>query len=129
MKIIPILRHIETFEWTSEDEKTQISFEVTKMLDEIAAGRLKADHVTTEINETFITTWLSKRELNPLRIVSISRSRLDEPVLGVWMDDAVLLIDGGHRYLARYALGLKTVDYLLVAESDWRPFSTETKLC
>ncbi len=128
MKVTPILRRIETFEWMSEDGKTQTSFEVTKMLDEIAAGRLKVDHVTTEINEAFITTWLLKRDLNKFHVASISRPRLDEPVLGVWMDDAILLIDGGHRYLARYAVGLRTVDYLLVAESDWRPFATETKL-
>lgn len=126
MKLQPIILRIETFNWTSEDGKTTIAFPVTKMLSEISVGRLKVDRVTTEISEPFIVNWLSKRELNLKHVSSLSLERLDEPVLGAWMADDVLLIDGSHRYLARYVMGFKTIDYLLVSEPDWRPFVTET---
>ncbi len=128
MKMITIAHRVETFNWTSEDNKIFISFTVTRMLEEIRAGRLKVDHVTTEISETFVTTWLSRRELNETYLRTLSRERIDDPVLGVWMDDKVLLIDGGHRYFRRYQLGLKTIDYYLIAETDWRRFATETRL-
>jgi hypothetical protein len=55
---------------------------------------------------------------------SMSATRRSMPVLGVWMPDlTVVLIDGGHRYMARVINGEAEITYNLIAEEDWKPYA------
>ena len=99
-------------------------FRVTEILDAIAKGGLKAQLITTAIDTTFVEDWLIKRELNMLLCHRMGVSRMAIPVLGVWMPDGtVLLIDGSHRYMAKYLNGDDTIDYMLIANGDWQRFA------
>lgn len=116
---------LEQFDWTSTDGKTSITFRITEMLGAIAAGQLKTDLITSPLDANFARQWLIKRDLNEYYCRNMSLRRLDQPVLGVWMPDkTVLLIDGSHRYMARYYSGQTTVDYHLVALADWQSYAT-----
>jgi hypothetical protein len=122
-----VLRRLEQFDWASPDGKTQATFNVTEMLSAITDGKLKANRITTRIDTTFVEDWLVKRELNMPLCHRMGVSRQAIPVLGVCMpDDSVLLIDGSHRYMAKYLNGDDTIDYMLVANGDWQRFATIT---
>ena len=118
------LRRLERFDWTSPDGNASARFRVTEILDAIAKGGLKAQLVTTAIDTTFVEDWLVKRELNMPLCHRMGVSRMTIPVLGVWMPDGtVLLIDGSHRYMAKYLNGDDTIDYMLIANGDWQRFA------
>ena len=119
-----VLRRLERFDWASPDGKTQARFNVTEMLNAIAKGKLKANRITARIDTTFVEDWLVKRELNMPLCHRMGISRMTIPVLGVWMPDStVLLIDGSHRYMAKYLNGDDTIDYMLIANGDWQRFA------
>ena len=114
----------ECFDWVSPEGKTQVHFNVTEILEAIAEGSLKANRITTLIDTTFVEDWLVKRELNMPLCHRMGVSRMTIPVLGVWMPDGtVLLIDGSHRYMAKYLNGDDTIDYMLIANGDWQRFA------
>lgn len=120
-----IVTTIEYFDWTSPDGKTSITFRVTDMLNAISTGTLRAQRVTTRIDTEFVELWLVKRELSDRLIARMTPERRNEPVLGAWMPDgSVLLIDGSHRYMARYLEGLDEIDYNLIAYDDWQGYAT-----
>jgi hypothetical protein len=118
---------IEVFDWTSEDGATHIHFRITEALLAIAQGTLHADAVETPTDEAFAREWLVQRGLNYRYCMTMSASRLAEPVLGVWMPDGtVLLIDGSHRYFARVLRKLPLVRYRIVGWGDIAPYMTLT---
>ena len=118
------LRRLERFDWTSPDGNARARFRVTEILDAIAKGGLKAQLVTTALDTTFVEDWLVKRELNMPLCHRMGVSHMTIPVLGVWMPDGtVLLIDGSHRYMAKYLNGDDTIDYMLIANGDWQRFA------
>lgn len=120
-----VFQFLQRFDWQSEDAGVSISFDVTAMLRDITAGRLVAELVTAPLDETFALTWVSKRDLNFSYCNTMSPVRRNIPVLGAWMPDGtVLLIDGSHRYWARYSRGENEIDYLLIREKDWKPYAT-----
>ena len=129
MAVISRIAFIQIFDWESEDKKHKITFQVTDMLRAIVSGKLKAELVTSPIDANFAEQWCKLRIDNHYYCKNMAQKKMDEPVLGVWMDDnTVLLIDGSHRYMARYYAGYATVDYMLVAYGDWQGYAKETKL-
>jgi hypothetical protein len=121
-------RLIQSFAWTSEDQKEHITFDVTAMLDAIRDKTLSVEAVTTALDANFAETWVTKRDLNNYYCRNMSLRQMKSPVLGVWMlDGSVLLIDGSHRYMARYYAGYTEIDYLLVAYGDWQGFAQITE--
>ena len=52
---------IELFDWTSEDEQTQIRFHVTLMLQDIKNSLLPFEWVTTPMDPDFARDWVMKR--------------------------------------------------------------------
>lgn len=128
MTITSHIRFIQQFDWTSEDNKHHISFAVTDMLNALKQGTLPFATATVPIDATFAETWCKLRIDNEYYCRNMSQAQMDRPVLGVWMpDETVLLIDGSHRYMARYWHSLPTIDYVLIAEG-WQRFAKETKL-
>lgn len=124
MPIIPIIRRTETFDWISEDAQTRVRFPITAMLAAMVDKTLNYETLTTRISATFVLAWLVSR-VDTTNFRPISEPRLGEPVLGAWMPDrSILLIDGSHRYYARYQRGLETIDYNVLLEEDWQRFAT-----
>jgi hypothetical protein len=123
------LLRVEEFSWTNEEGDLSITFHVTELLFAISQGKVQVEPVRTPLDTTFAERWLSQRSLSYATIATLSRQRMDEPVLGVGMPDGtVLLIDGSHRYMARHLKGLPTVDYNIVWQpSTWLPYATITK--
>lgn len=124
----PMAIKIELFDWTSPDRETSIRFAVTSLSYAMANGQVPFEHVTTALDSEFARIWLPQRELNKDLCANMTKRRRDEPVLGAWMPDGtVLLIDGSHRYMARYLHHEETIDYYLVKYADWKPFATLLK--
>lgn len=124
-----MLKLIQFFDWQSADGKCQITFSVTRMLDDIISGKLATEVLVASLDTDFDSTWIVQRDLNAKHVMTIMRDEatLNSPVLGVWMPNgSVLLIDGSHRYMARYLLHKPTIDYMLIALNDWKPYATIT---
>jgi hypothetical protein len=116
---------LERFDWQSPDASASMTIKVTEMLADIAAHKLVYEAVTTHVDDKFAHTWLTQRSLNMHHIKRLTPERLAQPVLGITMPDAtVLLIDGSHRYAARWIKHMPTVDYHLVRDPLWRPYAT-----
>ena len=117
----------QKFDWTSPDETVQISWPITRMLYDIGNGKLKFQAVVAEIDKDFVENWLVKREPDMEYVRSLPDAQLIVPVLGAWMPrKSVVLIDGTHRYMARYLQKRKTIPYILLAVEDWLPYATIT---
>jgi hypothetical protein len=118
---------VQLFDWQSEDNKCRITFDVTRMLCDIAIGKLPYESVTSLMDDNFARKWVLQRDIHPRRVATFTQAELDTPVLGVWMKDAtVLLIDGSHRYAARWIKHLPLITWHLVALADWQPYATIT---
>jgi hypothetical protein len=122
----------QRFDWTSEDGEVEITFQVSQMLVEMRANRLPYETLTTQLDREFAKRWLPERDLNFGYIQSLSprgdAKTYNAPVLGVrWIDDSVILIDGSHRYMARFLHSEPTIDYQIVAYKDWQPYATVTR--
>jgi hypothetical protein len=119
----------EAFTWESEDKSRSIRFDITTMLAAIAHGVLPYGKCETELDREFAREWLPLRDLDMDRLVALQTDpKLHEPCLGVRMiDDTVLLIDGSHRYMARYLLNLPDVLYHIIEYNDWQPYATVLK--
>jgi hypothetical protein len=126
MNVIPIItiERIEVFDWTSPDEVTSVHFPITIMLRAIAKGQVPYERITAQLDPEFARIWISRRDINIPYCLALPKKRRDEPVLGCWMaDDTVLLVDGSHRYMARYLRKETTIDYIILKEVDWKPFA------
>lgn len=117
----------QQFDWTSPKSNCHVSFQVTRMLTDIASGKLPYDEITSPIDKDFALNWVNKRELNLRYIRNLTHWQLIKPVLGVWLPSgSVLLIDGSHRYMGLYLRGYKTIDNYIVGYVDWQPYATIT---
>lgn len=118
---------LKRFDWTAENGQCHITFAVTEMLSAIADGKLPYDAVTSPIDWEFVQTWIVKRDIFVSKVRAIMRDKvaLDKPVLGAYTpNNTVLLIDGSHRYMARYMLDRSTIDYHIVRQDFWTIFAT-----
>ena len=118
---------LQRFDWDSEDGKCHICFRVSEMLNAIAEGKLRYEEVRSPLDVVFARNWVSKRDIRLNRIMAMTTTELNSPVLGVWMPDgSVLLVDGSHRYMARYRLHRDYIDWHLIALGDWQAYATIT---
>lgn len=56
-------------------------------------------------------------------IEELTEEDLEEPCLGVVLEDGVILVDGNHRYYKRWLVGKDTVDIYIFPEEVWRHFA------
>lgn len=119
----------QVFTWNDPSGKRALDFFIEPLLVGIYAGSIPYEELEVTLDPTWVGEWLVKRELDLVHVAALTQAQIDVPVLGAWMDDgSVLLIDGGHRYMARYLHRLPTVTYHILAEASWRKHAIITKL-
>lgn len=126
----PRFVRIQHFTWNDPDSPRQIEFYVTEMIEAMLLGELPYEKCRAALNAEWAAEWLPQRDLNMNYVRSIAEPKLSTPMLGVRLndaDDSVLIIDGSHRYMARYLA--KKEDYLLmiIPYPAWRRYSKETR--
>ncbi len=118
-------RPIEMFQYNGDGPAPPMLFRVSALAHKLIAGEVGFIHVTSPIDKEFATKWITQRDLNMTYVHNMPPLWLDDPVLGVEMpDNTVLLIDGSHRYMARYLAKLPTIDYFIVPRPLWLPYAT-----
>ena len=111
----------QVFSWTDPDGTRTIDFYIDPLLTGIIDGSIPFDTAEVVIDPVWVKEWLVKRDLDPVHLGSLTDDQIDTPVLGAWMEDgSVLLIDGSHRYMARYILAKPTVRYFLLGKDAWQ---------
>ena len=123
---------IQQFDWTSEDGKTSISFDVTGLLRAIALDAMPYEKVLAPIDKEWADSWLPLRDLALGHVYNMPKEYAETPVLMVEMTASAantvepingLLIDGSHRY-ARAILDKKhEIRAHLVRFPHWLPYS------
>ena len=117
----------EQFDWESESGKINIVFNVTALLSAVAAMAIPFEKIKTPLDRNFAREWLPKRGLEMDRVRTMTPKRMAEPVLFACMLNlTVLLIDGTHRYYARYLRGKPDVRGILLQPAVWGPFAKIT---
>jgi hypothetical protein len=113
------------FEWESVDKVEKYYFR-TGTIDlflKVNCGFAKRILITTHIEPDFALHIKYNCGIEEHHLMSVTPSRIDEPVIGCHMhNDKVTLVDGNHRYLYRYMQGLKTVEYYVLPRELWRYF-------
>lgn len=124
-----VLTFAEVFTWTAPDNTQTIYFSIDPLLAGIANGTIPYDSVEAVLDQGWVNAWLVQRELNMRHVSALTQEQIDEPVLGAWMDGgSVLLIDGSHRYMARFLRGLPTVRWHILHQAEWKRYATITQL-
>ena len=137
IEVISIKIRRQIFDWTSVDNATSVSFDVTEMLRDIKRGTLAYGRVISPLGKDWADEWLwPHRDINMDRVLAVSKNSqlLNAPVLGVMMDPKqefgegmdCTLIDGSHRYATRLLLGLTDIMWHVVRFNDWQPYATIT---
>lgn len=112
----PIFTIAQIFTWKSPDEKTEIRFAVSDILAAMAAGNIAYETITTPVEKSFARFLAASREPDRAYAERLSEDAYNEPVLFVLLPEGShLLIDGTHRYYAKYLRALPTIDAFVVA--------------
>lgn len=123
----------EKFDWISPDEPKQFTFDTSAILQAIELGALNPRRFIVALDKQFARETLPLRGLDVSYAQSLSKTRAAEPVLGVITSmhrdlPTILLIDGTHRYYARYLRNKPDVRYLAFSWQELSPYITEKAL-
>ena len=119
---------VEMFDWHSHDGNIELSFNVSHLWHAIETQAVEFSAIETYIDPDFVETDLMSREPDEKLLLTMTKIRLEVPVIFVdWIDDSCILVDGTHRYIVRHRLSLTTIKAFRIPYLAWRPFVTIKK--
>jgi len=121
---------IQVFDWTSPDGKQSIKFNATEMLRAVKRGELKHSCVLVHLDRKWVEEWVLPHSIDPQGmeyIKTMTEAQMSKPILAVEMaDHGVLVIDGRHRYVARYLANKPYVTMMVVYHPRWHRYAIFT---
>lgn len=97
-------------------------FNTTAMTCAVMARKIQPSLIMLPLERWLVDHILQNNGVEPQHIEA-AKARAEVPILVVvFPDDTTLIVDGNHRIVARYAMGLPTVEALQFFPGQWDEF-------
>lgn len=110
----------QIFSHTDPDDQRTRNFHVTKLKQLIRQNTFPL--IDFEISETHAKFVADHRLIDQTHITErMTDALVNEPgIICLFSDESQLTVDGNHRFIKRFQLGMPTMQFWLVPESAWR---------
>lgn len=112
---------VQTFHHIDDIDGAHRTFYVPALKALVAAGHAGCEKHTLPVNRSGQRHLMKLRGIELPHARALSLSGLDEPGIGcLFGKDDLLFVDGNHRYIKRYLLGRKSMDFWVCKSEVWR---------
>ncbi len=102
----------------------ELFFDVRGIKDAIAADKIRCVVMKAQLTERWVELIRTQNDVEEVRVAKLTPADLRRPGVAVgWPNGAITLIDGSHRLVKRFRLGLSTFRYVVVDITDLEPFT------